>query len=187
MFWIGGIVQNANEFGNTNNTANVSVNNPSRTAAGGDVGIKLDVGQLSIVGSGYFDKGVGTTLMFTTTSGFDAVGNGRNSFGYLGQITYKIDPKWLIGASLGVSNQLQTNNDRANPAAINPATVTAANPAGYPTEDNLKDNLDGTAMLTYLWTKSLRFVLEYDYLQSVNWAFATNKQNEGSAGFMLFF
>jgi hypothetical protein len=170
MFWIGGTVQEANFLGNTNNTAGVSVNNPSRNAAGGDVGIKLDVGQLSIVGSGYFDKGVGTTLMFSTTAGFDSVGNGRNSFGYVGQITYKIDPKWMLGVSLGASNLLMTNNDRA----IDNFTL-------------LKDNLDGSGMITYLWTKSLRFVLEYDYVESVNYAFQANKENQGAAGFMLFF
>jgi hypothetical protein len=170
MFWIGGTVQNANAFGNTNNAAGVSVNNPSRTAAGGDVGLKLDVGQLSLVGSGYFDKGVGTTLMFSTDAGYDSVGNGRNSFGYLGQITYKIDPKWMIGVSLGASNLLMTNFDRA----IDNTTL-------------LKDNLDGTGMITYQWTKSLRFVLEYDYIESVNYAFQDNKENQISAGFMLFF
>ena len=108
--------------------------------------------------------------MFTTNAGFDGVGQARTSFGYIGQITYKIDPKWMIGVSLGASNLLMTNNDRAT--------------------DNvalLKDNLDGTGMLTYQWTKSLRFVVEYDYIESVNYAFQDNKENQFAAGLMLFF
>ena len=28
--------------------------------------------------------------------GFDGVGQARTSFGYVGQITYKIDPKWRV-------------------------------------------------------------------------------------------
>jgi hypothetical protein len=173
MFWVGGTWQEANFNGNTNipgDTSGTSVNDSTRSAEGGDAGIKLDVGQLSIVGSGYYDKGVGTTLMFTTNAGFDAVGQARTSFGYIGQITYKIDPKWMLGVSLGASNLLMTDQDRLT--------------------DNLallKDNLDGSAMITYQWTKSLRFVAEYDYVESVNYAFQANKVNQVDAGFMLFF
>lgn len=171
LVWVGGTWQEANFLGNTNVPGGgASVNDSTRTAGGGDFGIKLDLGSLSLVGSGYYDKGVGTTLMFTTPSGFDGIGQARTSFGYLGQITYKIDPKWTIGASVGASNLLMTDQDRLT--------------------DNLallKDNLDGTAMITYQWTKSLRFVGEYDYLQSVNYAFQDNKSNQIAAGFMLFF
>jgi hypothetical protein len=171
LFWVGGTWQEANFLGNTNLPGDTtSVSDSTRNAEGVDFGVKLDVGQLSLVGSGYYDKGVGTTLMFTTTAGFDGAGQGRTSFGYIGQITYKIDPKWTIGASIGASNLLMTDNDRAT-----------ANLA------LLKDNLDGTAMITYQWTKSLRFVGEYDYVESVNYAFQANKVNQIDAGFMLFF
>jgi hypothetical protein len=172
MAWVGGTWQEANFLGNTNipGDSGASVSDSTRSAEGGDFGIKLDLGQLSLVGSGYYDKGVGTTLMFTTSAGFDGIGQARTSFGYLGQITYKVDPKWTLGVSLGASNLLMTDQDRLT--------------------DNLallKDNLDGTAMITYQWTKSLRFVGEYDYLQSVNYAFQDNKVNQIAAGFMLFF
>jgi hypothetical protein len=173
LLWVGGTWQEANFLGNTNipgDTTGASVSDSTRSAEGVDFGVKLDLGQLSLVGSGYYDKGVGTTLMFTTPAGFDGIGQARTSFGYIGQITYKIDPKWTIGASLGASNLLMTDQDRLT--------------------DNLgllKDNLDGSAMITYQWTKSLRFVGEYDYLQSVNYAFQDNKQNQIAAGFMLFF
>jgi hypothetical protein len=175
LLWIGGTWQEANFAGNTNVSTGAGgdtsvVSDSTRSAEGVDFGIKFDVGQLSLVGSGYYDHGVGTTLMFTTASGFDGIGGARTAFGYLGQITYKIDPKWTIGASLGASNLLMTDNDRLT------------GNLGL-----LKDNLDGTAMITYQWTKSLRFVGEYDYLQSVNYAFQDNKQNQLAAGFMLFF
>jgi hypothetical protein len=170
LFWVGGMWQEANFLGNTTIDSVTSLTDSTRTAEGVDFGVKLDLGQLSVVGSGYYDHGVGTTLMFTTTAGFDGVGQGRTSFGYIGQITYKIDPKWMIGASIGASNLLMTDQDRLT--------------------DNLallKDNLDGTAMITYQWTKSLRFVAEYDYVEAVNYAFQSNKVNQIDAGFMLFF
>ena len=166
MVWVGGTWQEANFQGFVPNGGSDS----TRSAEGVDFGVKLDLGQLSIVGSGYYDKGVGTTLMFSTNAGFDFDGDARTSFGYVGQIVYKIDPKWTIGASIGASNLLQTDNDRAfGNAAL------------------LKDNLDGAAMLTYQWTKSLRFVAEYDYIESVSYAFDSNKQNQVAAGLMLFF
>lgn len=170
LFWVGGMWQEANFLGNTTIDSVTSLTDSTRNAEGVDFGVKLDLGQLSLVGSGYYDHGVGTTLMFTTTAGFDGVGQGRTSFGYIGQITYKIDPKWMIGASIGASNLLMTDQDRLT--------------------DNLallKDNLDGSVMLTYQWTKSLRFVGEYDYTESVNYAFQNNKVNQIDAGFMLFF
>jgi len=170
LVWVGGTWQEANFLGNTTVDSVTSLTDSTRTAGGVDFGLKLDLGQLSLVGSGYYDKGVGTTLMFTTNAGFDGVGQARTSFGYIGQITYKIDPKWMIGASLGASNLLMTDQDRLT--------------------DNLallKDNLDGTAMITYQWTKSLRFVAEYDYTEAVNYAFQSNKVNQIDAGFMLFF
>jgi hypothetical protein len=173
MAWVGGTWQEANFLGNTKTAADSSgssVTDSTRSAMGVDFGVKLDIGQLSLVGSGYYDKGVGTTLMFTTTAGFDAVGEGRKSFGYVAQIQFKIDPKWTVGASIGASNLLMTDNDRATTNF-----------------GLLKDNLDGSAMITYQWTKSLRFVGEYDYLESVNYAFQNNKQNQIAAGFMLFF
>jgi hypothetical protein len=170
LVWVGGTWQEASFLGNTTVDSVTSLTDSSRTAGGVDFGVKLDLGQLSLVGSGYYDKGVGTTLMFTTNAGFDGANQGRTSFGYIGQITYKIDPKWMIGASLGASNLLMTDQDRLT--------------------DNLallKDNLDGTAMITYQWTKSLRFVAEYDYTEAVNYAFQSNKVNQIDAGFMLFF
>jgi hypothetical protein len=170
LVWVGGTWQEANFLGNTTVDSVTSLTDSTRNAEGVDFGVKLDLGQLSLVGSGYYDKGVGTTLMFTTNAGFDGVGQARTSFGYIGQITYKIDPKWMIGASLGASNLLMTDQDRLT--------------------DNLallKDNLDGTAMITYQWTKSLRFVAEYDYTEAVNYAFQSNKVNQIDAGFMLFF
>jgi hypothetical protein len=170
LIWVGGTWQEANFLGNTTIDSVTSLPDSTRSAEGVDFGLKLDLGQLSLVGSGYYDKGVGTTLMFTTNAGFDGVGQARTSFGYVGQITYKIDPKWMIGASIGASNLLMTDQDRLT--------------------DNLallKDNLDGTAMITYQWTKSLRFVAEYDYVESVNYAFQSNKVNQIDAGFMLFF
>ena len=167
MVWVGGVWQNANFQGFVPSGA---PSDSSRNAYGVDAGVKFDIGQLSIVGSGYYDKGVGTTLMFTTTAGFDAVGDGRKSFGYIGQIVYQIDPKWNIGASIGASNLKETDND-----------VAIGN------NGLLSHNLLGTGEVTYQWTKSLKWVGEGDYLQSSDQGGDKNHQIQFATGLMLFF
>jgi porin-like protein len=166
MFWVGGSVENASFRGFTPSGASDS----SRTAEGADAGIKLDISQLSIVASGYYARGIGTTLMFQTTAGWDATGAARKSYGYVGQIVYQIDPKWNIGGSFGSSNLKQTD---ADVAAVNNAL--------------LKHNLLGTAEITYQWTKSLKWVAEGDYIQAEDQGGDKNHQIQLATGFMLFF
>ena len=78
LVWVGGTWQEANFLGNTTVDSVTSLTDSTRNAEGVDFGVKLDLGQLSLVGSGYYDKGVGTTLMFTTNAGFDGVGQGAD-------------------------------------------------------------------------------------------------------------
>jgi len=63
MLWINGLFQHTK-------ASAVSVdNNPSVDSYGAGGGVKLDFSRLSLVGSGYFQKGVGTTLMFGQLGG----------------------------------------------------------------------------------------------------------------------
>lgn len=166
MFWVGGMWQRANFIGFVPSGASDS----ARNAEGLDGGVKFDIGGLSIVGSGYYDKGVGTTLMLTTPAGFDALGKSRTSYGYIGQLVYQIDPKWNVGASYGASNLKQTDND------------VAANNLGL-----LHHNADAAGKIAYQWTKSLQWVGEGDYQWSTNFNGDKNKQFQLATGLMLFF
>ena len=64
----------------------------SSTGAGG--GVVIDVSGFAITGSGFFAKGMGSLFMgdaFAGTGrlasdGVDVAGDGRNSFGYIGQV-----------------------------------------------------------------------------------------------------
>ncbi len=166
MFWASGLLQN------TYTSAQPVEGDTSITSLGGAGGIKLDIAGLSIVGSGYFADGVGTTFMFGQGGGaLDATGAKRQSFGYIGQVTYQPPrSKWLIGASYGESRLKRTDNDP--PDALNSL---------------VKSNMAIDGMISYFWSKSLRWVGEYTYARSKAFSSAKNSSNQGATGFMLFF
>jgi len=85
--------------------------------SGGDVFLKVDYQGFSLFGSGYYAKGLGTTALFLLDS--DGNGNGRTSYGYLIQATYKVD-QVKFGVNYGSSRLGYTNNaDRlANPFLV---------------------------------------------------------------------
>lgn len=72
-----------------------------------DGGLKLDVGDASLVGYGYYGDGLGTSVLF-----FDGVspnGQKRKSYGWLAQGSYTLFDKLTLGANYGVS-YLQANS-----------------------------------------------------------------------------
>ncbi|HEU4642308.1 MAG TPA: hypothetical protein VFS44_07610 [Gemmatimonadaceae bacterium] len=167
MFWASGLVQKTYA-----SAAPTTGDNPSINSVGGAGGIKLDFSGLSLVGSGYYADGVGTTLMFGQLGGaLDATGAKRKSYGYIGQATYQpAGAKWLLGASWGDSRLKTTDNDPAD--AVNPL---------------VKSNRAGDGMFSYQWTKALKWVLEYTFAQSEAFSGAKTKSNQGATGLMLFF
>lgn len=174
MFWLDGLVQHTNQCSNDNDAACVSAGtNASLTSAGIGGGIKFDLSGLSLMGSGYYASGLGSTLMFGQIAGsaMDAQNNARKSKGYIGQVTYnKPGEKWTIGGSYGESKLDQTSLDVTN---------------GY--DAMLESNKSADVMLTYQWTKALRWVLEYTWARSQAYSGAQNTSNQGASGFMLFF
>jgi predicted porin len=92
--------------------ATTPVTTGSWQGTGGDVFAKIDYQGLSLMASGYYGKGLGTTALFTLAS--DVNGNRRTSYGYLVQATYKID-QVKFGVNYGVSRLAFANNavDRA--------------------------------------------------------------------------
>ena len=167
MFWVNGMLQHVNAFAVDPDVGD----NPGLTSSGVGGGLKIDAAGWSIVGSGYYSSGVGTTLMFDGISSFDADTTGRKTWGYIGQVTYT-PPKsqWTVGASWGESHVNQTSLD-----------VSDEN------NDLVKYNRAADAMLTYQWTKSLRWVLEYTWARAASYAGSQNTSNQGATGFMLFF
>ncbi len=161
--WLGGLLQN---------TKNPS-NNKSATATGVSGGLRWDNKKVSLTGSGYYGKGVGTTLMFlgaacdTGTCGSNGSDDLRTSYGYIGQITYTTGKVTLAG-SYGAS-------------LIKDAS---AELIGFKTENAL-----ASGGVYYQTTKSLKLVFELDYATTKD-KDANSKKNSSFApavGLMLFF
>lgn len=166
MFWLNGMVQQTDSVSITPDGGS----NPSLTSTGAGGGIKLDANGWSIVGSGYYASGVGTTLMFDGISSFDALGDSRKTWGYIGQVQYTPPAsKWTVGASWGESHVNQTSLDQDDFASL------------------VKYNRAADVLMSYQWTKSLRYVLEYTWARAASYAGSENTSNQGSTGFMLFF
>ncbi len=172
--WLGGTVQN---------TKNPS-NDESATAPGISGGLRWDNKKVSLTGSGYYGKGLGTTLLFLGASctGGTCGSNGgsdlRKSYGYIAQLTYttgKVTLAGSYGASLLESSDTENDPSRdLDPALQN----------SFKTENAL---LSGGVY--YQTTKSLKLVFELNY--------ATTKDKDSNAkknssfapavGLMLFF
>lgn len=168
MAWIGGLYQN---------TADSATGGTTVSSVAGDAGVKLNISSFSIVGAGYVGKGVGSTLMLTTALATDAVGAARTSWGGYAQLVYKFTPHWSLGGSFGGSFLDKTTADDSD--VVNGPAL-------------LRSNIDGSIILTYQWTKALRWVGEYDWTQSQNQGgngFAAEKiaATQLDSGFMLSF
>jgi len=176
MVWLGGLVQNTKIPGGASGSA---------TAWGGSGGVRLSSAGFGLVGSGYYGKGLGTTLLFDgtgvtgtggTDGGTDGSGSLRRSYGFIGQITYSPpSSKVTIAGSYG-SSYLKTSSDEE----------AAAGGTSSHTENTL---ISGG--LYYQATKSLKVVAEGNYA----WTKASptvagvvkNKTFAPALGFMLFF
>jgi hypothetical protein len=161
--WLGGLFQN---------TKNPS-NNNSATATGVSGGLRWDNKKVSLTGSGYYGKGIGTTLMFlgaactSGTCGSHGSDDLRTSYGYIGQLTYTTGKVTLAG-SYGAS-------------LIKDAS---AELVAFKTENAL-----ASGGLYYQATKSLKVVFELDYATTKD-KDANAKKNSSFApvvGLMLFF
>lgn len=164
-FWVGGLLQNNKDLGTTN----------SATAIGLSGGVKLGFSQFAIVGSGFYGKGIGTTLLFINgTSGSGAGSDGlRTSYGYIGQVTFTpANSKVTLAASYGANTLKNATDEQVAGADV------------FKTENGL---ISGG--LYYQWTKSFKFVVEGDYdwsKEKVNNP-AQHKAFAGAVGLMLFF
>lgn len=167
--WVGGLVQNSKL---------PSPGTASVTAWGGHGGFQYSSSGFALTGSGYYGRGLGTTLLF---NGVGVGGNGgtggrgtggqndlRKSYGFIGQITYSVpNSKATIAGSYGSS---YLRNAPSEPA--------------FKTENTLV-----SGGIYYQATKSLKVVGEGNYAWSKNHTPSTrrNKSFVPAFGFMLFF
>ena len=161
--WVGGTVQN---------TKNPS-NSDSVTATGLTGGLRWDNKKVSLTGSGYFGKGLGTTLLFLGgvcndgTCGSNGSDDLRTSYGYIGQLTYTSGKATLAG-SYGASILKDAN----------------AEASSFKTENAL-----ASGGLYYQATKSLKVVFELNYATTKDKDSGAKKNSSfaPAVGMMLFF
>lgn len=168
MVWVNGTLQNAK----------ATVVDETKTAVGVGGGVKFGTAQFSLVGSGYWGKGIGTTLQFNgvntgTGAAVDGLGVGddgelRDSYGFIGQITFTpANSKVTVAGSYGSSYLKATDGE-----------------ADFKTENTL---ISGG--IYYQATKSLKVVGEGNYAWTKE-SVADAEKNSTFAptiGLMLFF
>jgi hypothetical protein len=171
--WLGGTVQT---------TKNPS-GNKSATAPGISGGLRWDNKKVSLTGSGYYGKGLGTTLGFLGASCTDGTcgANGgsdlRKSYGYIAQLTYTTGKVTLAG-SYGAS--LLDASDTEKSSSRNDTPLQGS----FKTENALT-----SGGVYYQATKSLKVVFELNYA-TTNDKDDSAKKNSSfapAAGLMLFF
>ena len=142
----------------------------SVNVGGGAYGLQLGIGGLTLTGSGYNGKGLGTVLMLDVDA-LDAGGSARTHYGYIGQGTYAFGQGTSIGASYGESRAKETGVDFRQRASV---TV----------------GIETQGMWDFMaWhdiNKNLRVVGEYS-LQKVTWHDGVEQQgNAVSVGSFFF-
>jgi hypothetical protein len=113
-------------------------------------------------------------FMFDSGNEVDGIGELRTSYGFIGQAEVQpVGSQWKFGASYGENDLKQSDNDD---------DVFTADNAPF-----LKRNSSIVGSVTYLWTKSLRWVAEYTYTKAQAHDGAEATSNQGALGMMLFF
>jgi predicted porin len=141
-----------------------------------DLGGKYDVGGFEFMGWYYRGKGVGTTGLFVNSN--DAMGNSRDSDGYIAQVTYKMG-NTKVGVNYGVSNLQGTSLDRATTCDL----PTGGTVVGCLVRRNDKWSLG----LYQNVTDNLLFVAEFSRLESLSDADQKNSSWNLNAGLFLKF
>jgi hypothetical protein len=151
-----------------------ATNSTSKDSYGGAGGVRADFSGLSLVGSGFYGKGIGTVLMFDSGDEIGADADLRNSYGFIGQAEYQpVGTKWKFGASYGENDLKQDDGD--------------TNDCDGDCSNLVKKNSAIVGSVSYLWTKSLRWVAEYTYTKSQSQTGEKATANQGAVGMMLFF
>ena len=131
-FWLNGLVQSAKD----------PVASNTLTSVGGGGGIKWWNDKVTLVGSGFFGSGIGTTLNFANaTDGTKA----RTTFGGYGQAMIMMNNRTSLGLSYGL-NQIKGTSAEGSPKLTNSAFVAGLyNKYGK----MLRSTLEGTYSMTH--------------------------------------
>jgi hypothetical protein len=166
MVWVNGTVQNAKD----------PLADVSKTATGAGGGFRFGRTSFSLTGSGYWGKGIGTTLQFNGVGGGGVLGglgvgtDGelRTSYGFIGQVTFTPGGKVTLGGSYGSSFLKSTDGE----------------PGAFKTENSL---ISGG--IYFQATKSLKVVGEgnYAWTKESESGADKNKTFAPAFGLMLFF
>jgi hypothetical protein len=138
-------------------------------------GARLGFKRISLTASGYYGKGVGTTLMFLNgatdaTGGTGGTDDLRDSYGGIGQLTFTpTDSKVTIAGSWGISILKAADTD--------------------PNPDGETKNWLASGGIYYQATKSLKVVGEFNYAVTADESDASedNTSIAPAFGLMLFF
>lgn len=173
LLWVNGTAQNAKN----------DLIDESKTAVGAGGGFRFGKSQFSLTGSGYWGKGIGTTLQFNGVNACDATlgcgavsgigvgsdGELRTSYGFIGQVTFTpANSKLTVAGSYGSSFLKSTDGE----------------PTPFKTENTL---ISGG--IYFQATKSLKVVGEGNYAWTKESEADTpkNKTFAPAFGLMLFF
>ena len=120
--------------------------------------------------SGSYNTGLGNVALFDGL-GLDAANSMRISYSYLAQLQYTLsDKKWKLGASYGANHLNQTDAEKQ-----------------LTTEALVQDASSLVLSGTYMWTKSLRWVIEFTSGTVKSYDGDKASSNQGAVGMMLFF
>jgi len=140
-----------------------------------DLGGKYDFNGFEVMGWYYRGKGVGTTGLFVNAN--DAMGDSRDSDGFLAQVTYKMG-NTKVGVNYGVSNLQGTALDRSTLCTF---------PGGEVVGCLVRRNDKVSLGLYQNVTDNLLFVAEFSRLESESDADQTNSSWNINAGLFLKF
>ena len=161
--WVGGLAQS-----NKN-----PLNDESASAFGASGGVRFGNPTFSLTGSGYYGKGIGTTLLFNLGTCATGCGGGgsadlRDSYGFIGQVTFTpANSKVTVAGSYGSSYLKSADNDAV---------------------EGKTENTLISGGIYFQATKSLKVVGEANYAWTAD--DTDNNKNTSFApafGFMLFF
>jgi hypothetical protein len=163
--WVGGTAQS-----NKN-----PLNDESASAFGASGGVRFGSSSFSLTGSGFFGKGIGTTLMFNQgactggTCGSNGGDDLRDSYGFIGQLTFTpANSKVTVAGSYG-SNFLKASDTEGGEGKIENTLISGG--------------------IYFQATKSLKVVGEVNYAMGKDDIDATedNTSFAPAFGLMLFF
>jgi len=161
--WVGGMYQQAK--------LDAPPANPSLNSYAGEAGVKMNVGGLGAMAYGYVGEGIGTTLIGLDATPGTIDGHSiatRESYGYLGQLTYQIpNTRLRPGVSYGKS-YLNLAKGEVNP-------------------EFLRSNELVSTALFYSVTDALTMTVEYDHVRSNNQAGFEANANSIALGGIFFF